>query len=143
MLAVSFLRNIKKYFTWNMNTRKRGNIGENIACTFIKNKGFDVLVRNYQKKWGEIDIIAIKDKKIHFFEVKSVTASFFAKHDDNHRPEDNIHDLKVRHIRRMIETFLEESGRGLDAEFCFHVLCVYMNMNTKSAKVKMIENIIL
>jgi len=51
--------------------------------------------------------------------------------------------LKIRHIRRMIETYLEETGRGLDAEFQFHVLCVFMSSQERKASVKWIQNIIL
>jgi len=88
-----------------MDNRKKGNKGEEVACKFIKKIGFDVIGRNYQKKWGEIDIIATKSNKVHFFEVKSVTTAFEEEFSNSHRPEDNVHGLKVKHIRRMIETF--------------------------------------
>jgi len=53
--------------------RRLGDIGENIACDFLKKRGFEILDRNYLKKWGEIDIVARKDSVIHFVEVKSVS----------------------------------------------------------------------
>lgn len=118
--------------------RAKGNIGEDIACKFIQVRGFEVIERNYLKKWGELDIVAQKDSKIHFFEVKSVTGHF-----DTHNPEDNVHGLKVRHLRRIIETYLEEKGGGLDKEFYFHVLCVYMDMQARTGKVRWIKNVIL
>ncbi len=125
-----------------MHKRAKGNKGEDIACKFLIKNGFRVICRNYQKAWGEIDIIAEKDKVIHFFEVKSVTGR--SSGDTNsHRPEDNVHGLKTRHIRRMIETYFEESKYGFDREFHFHVLCVYMDMGTRTARVKWIEDIIL
>ncbi len=125
-----------------MSTRSKGNIGENVACIFLEKRGFKIAVRNYMKKWGEIDIIAIKDKVVHFFEVKSVT--FNPVHDSvSHKAEDNVHGFKVRQIRRMVETFLEETNRGLDAEFHFHVLCVYLNMETRGARVKWIKDLVL
>ena len=132
----------KKHFTCNMHTRSIGDIGENIACKYITNKGLQVIDRNYQKLWGELDIIAKKDKVIHFFEVKSVTASF-SNELDIHRPEDNVHAYKLKHLRRIIETYLEDKGYGFDAEFYFHVLCVYMDMRTRKARVVWIDNIIL
>ena len=125
-----------------MNTKSIGNTGENIACTYLENRGFGLLCRNYRKKWGEIDIIAIKDKVIHFFEVKSVTFNPVLA-SASHKAEDNVHGFKVRQIRRMVETFLEETNRGLGAEFQFHVLCVYMNLNTRKASVKWIKNLVL
>jgi len=54
-------------------SRKTGDLGESIACRFLINKGFSIVERNYLKKWGEIDIIAKKDGKAHFIEVKSVS----------------------------------------------------------------------
>lgn len=34
-------------------TRKEvGDLGENIACEYLKNKGFYVVGQNYLKKWG-------------------------------------------------------------------------------------------
>ena len=117
-------------------TRKIGNTGEDIASKFLQNKGFLVIGRNYLKKWGELDIIAERDNLVHFFEVKAVTTALF-------RPEDNVHGLKAKRLRRVIETYLEETKRGLDADFKFHVLCVYMNMKTHRASVKWLEDIIL
>lgn len=125
-----------------MQTRTKGNKGEDIACTFLKKEGFTVVDRNYLKKWGELDIVAVKDGSLHFFEVKSVTVSILSI-TNSHRPEDNVHGLKVRHLRRIIETYLEEKGGGLDREFHFHVLCVYMDVSTRRARVKWLKDVIL
>jgi putative endonuclease len=123
-----------------MNTRKLGNVGEDIACVFLEKKGFVVVIRNFQRKWGELDIIATRDNMYHFFEVKSVT---FNKGSLGYRPEDNVHGLKMRSIRRMIETYFMDQKLSRETEFYFHVLCVFMNVNTRRAQVKWIENIIL
>lgn len=133
-----------------------GNVGEDIACEWLKNHDFLVVERNYNKKWGEIDVIAAKDKIIHFIEVKSVTIkgnktksekSVIRKgqswHTEGYRPEENVHELKVRRLRRTIQTYLLERHYGLDAEFKFHVILVYMNQTTRRAKVVLMENIIL
>ena len=50
-----------------------GRQGEDIACDFLKENGFLILLRNFREKWGEIDIIARdKDKTLVFVEVKTV-----------------------------------------------------------------------
>ena len=138
-----------------LNKRAKGNMGESIACEYLERQEFKVIVRNYQKKWGEIDIIAQKEGIVNFFEVKSVIVKSFdslASNDhltdpnhraNHHEPEENVHAYKRLHIRRMIETFLAETKRGFDAEFHFHVLCVYMNENTRRARVKWIKDVIL
>ena len=123
--------------------RIKGNIGEDIACDFLIRKGFKVIDRNYLKKWGELDIVADKDNIIHFFEVKSVTGDSGLKFIDSHKPEDNVHAFKARKLRKMIQTYLSFTDRGLDADFQFHVLLVFMNIETRKAKVKWLKNVIL
>ncbi len=125
-----------------MHTRTKGDTGEGIACAYLEKQGFSIVARNYLKKWGELDIVATKEGIIHFFEVKSIlirdTALF-----DGHRPEDNVHALKLKRLRRTIECYLEDRGGGLGAEFQVHVLCVYMDISARRARVKWLKNIII
>jgi putative endonuclease len=123
-----------------INTREKGNIGEDIACDYLKKLGFLIQDRNYLKKWGEIDIVAVKAGIIHFIEVKSVIHN---GQDGGYRPEENVHDLKLRRLRRVIQTYLNDEKYGLDAEFQFHVLVVRINKSTGESNVEMIEHVIL
>ena len=122
-------------------TRHKGRLGESVACRYLSKRGFRVILQNYQKKWGEIDIIAEKSEQIHFFEVKSVTGDI-SRVTDCHRPEDNVHGLKLRHIGRMIETFMAERGL-LGEPFQFHVLTVYLDMHNRRAQVFWFKNVIV
>lgn len=125
-------------------TRHKGKIGEDIACTFVEKQGFTILARNYQKMWGEIDIISENKGVIHFFEVKSISVNSLDIIEHSYRPEENVHGLKVRNIRRMIETYINERGNSLDSQpFSFHVLCVFKDQNMRKARVKWIKNVIL
>lgn len=53
--------------------RKIGDIGENLACKYLRRKGYKVIDRNFSCKTGEIDIVVIHPvrKTISFVEVKS------------------------------------------------------------------------
>lgn len=54
-----------------MNNRSTAVKGEQLACEYLKNKGYKIVERNYHCPLGEIDIIA-KDKDIVvFIEVKT------------------------------------------------------------------------
>ncbi len=53
-----------------INTRAVGDKGEEVACTYLQQKGYTVLCRNYTCKGGEIDIIASKGEYLVFAEVK-------------------------------------------------------------------------
>jgi len=123
-----------------MNNKEKGNIGEDIACTFLEKNGFVIVDRNYYKKWGELDIVARKGTKLNFFEVKSVVENYLT---ESFRPEENVTPFKVKQLRKIIQTYLTDKGYGLDYDFNFHILSVYMNEKTRKARVKWIKNVIL
>ena len=125
-----------------LHKRAKGNIGEDIACKYILARGFNVIDRNYLKKWGELDIVAEKDNVLHIFEVKSITFWNNMAGSDVHRPEDNVDGWKVKHLRRIIETYIAEKGRQDDI-FSFHVLCVYMDMIKHRARIKWLKDVII
>lgn len=124
--------------------RKLGDIGENIACQFLEKHGFEVVERNYLRKWGEIDIVAKKGNVIHFVEVKSVscvTPPVQALALDSFRPEDNMHPWKLKRLSRTIQTYLLH--KKLDCDWQLDLVTVKMDMNTRKARVEMIENIVI
>lgn len=123
--------------------RKIGDIGENIACDFLKSRGFEVLERNYLRKWGEIDIIARKADVIRFIEVKSVSYETprYDSGQASYRPEDNMHPWKLKRLARTIQTYLLH--KKLDCEWQLDLVTVKMNMETRKARVEIIENIVI
>lgn len=48
-----------------------GNLAEDKATRYLQDRGFEIVQRNFSCRFGEIDIIALKDDVIHFVEVKS------------------------------------------------------------------------
>jgi len=49
---------------------QEGLEAENKASFFLEKEGYTLLARNFHSKFGEIDIIALKDNILHFCEVK-------------------------------------------------------------------------
>lgn len=81
--------------------QKIGTLGEDIACNFIKKKKYKILERNYRRKWGELDIIALApDKTLVFFEVK--TLRFLDDYPNSGlKPEDQLTRDKLKKIQRI------------------------------------------
>lgn len=55
-----------------MNTKIKGNDGEDRATSFLIKNGYVIIDRNWRTKYGEIDIIAFKNDTIVFIEVKTL-----------------------------------------------------------------------
>lgn len=132
---------IMKKFT--SNSQKIGELGEEIACRFLEKSGFLILERNYTKKWGEIDIIAQKDEKRYFIEVKSKSVSNLdVVLNETNRPEDNMHLWKMKRLRRVVETYLISKRLGY-VDWQFDLFVVYLDIDNRKARVKVVDNIIL
>lgn len=94
-----------------MNNKQIGKIGEDLACKFLLNNGFEIIDRNYQKRIGEIDLVAFKKGIIHFFEVKTVSRETLNSiKTSNYRPEDNVTLEKINKIEKTANLFLIEKG---------------------------------
>jgi putative endonuclease len=127
--------------------QKIGKLGENIACKFLVKQGFEIKDRNYSQKWGEIDIIAEKNNKLYFIEVKSVvrdnTKKVSRETIDSYKPEDNMHPWKMQRMAKTIQVYLMSNKIPEDADWQVDLLVVFLNLKTNKAKIKTIPNIIL
>jgi putative endonuclease len=133
--------------------QKIGELGENIAVKFLIKNSFSIIDRNYTKKWGEIDIVAEKAKKLYFIEVKSVsrlTLNTFVPKSYNdsderyeHRPEDNMHPWKLKRLSKTIQTYLLSKNIPDEKEWQVDLLVVYLCQKEKKAKIKVVSDIIL
>src|ERR1035437_10084709 len=133
--------------------QKIGELGENIAVKFLVKHGFSILDRNYTKKWGEIDIIAEKANKLYFVEVKSVSRetlnTFIPKSYDNSderyqsRPEDNMHPWKLKRLSRTIQTYILSKRVPAEKEWQVDLIVIFLDLKSKKAKVKVVNDIIL
>lgn len=71
-----------------------GKQGEEIACEFLKRKGYMILLRNYKTKRAEIDIIARHKGVLVFVEVRSKQHEWFGS------PEHTINAKKIARLKR-------------------------------------------
>ena len=126
--------------------QKIGQIGEDAACTYLENKGFSILDRNYLKKWGEIDVVVKKGKKIHFIEVKSVSRSLEGSviHETSgYRAEDNMHPWKLQRLGRTVQSYLLEKNIPEEVDWQFDLATVYIDTGKRLSRVFILEDIVL
>ncbi|MDD4989076.1 MAG: YraN family protein [Candidatus Pacebacteria bacterium] len=125
--------------------------GEDAACKYLEKKGYRIVCRNYLKKWGEIDIVAQKDKKLYFVEVKTVSREINLSGPkdvprvtgDEYRPEENVHEGKLRRLGRVIQSYLLETYPDDEPEWQLDVVIVLLDIKKKMANVKLLEDIVL
>lgn len=126
---------------------KIGTLGENIACRFLREKKFEIIKRNYRKKWGEIDIIAKKENVLHFIEVKSVSREInnnvTRETYNQFLPEDAIQPWKIKRLKRAIQSYLLDKKIFDSAKWQFDIIGIIIDENKKISKVHFTENMVI
>lgn len=108
-------------------SRAKGTIGEEKACAYLRSKGFDIVDRNVYSKFGEIDIIAMKDEVLHFIEVKSANNYDTAVQ--------NITPTKMHRFLLTVSSY--QKKHHLDIDYCIDAAIV------TPEEVTLLENITL
>lgn len=105
-----------------------GYYGEDIASDYLYNKGYKILKRNYSNRFGEIDIICIKNDILCFVEVKS-------RYNTNYGYAiESINKSKVKNIKKLTNYFLF-NNKFNDYFIRFDVIEVYLNYKDDNSKV--------
>ncbi len=108
-------------------SRAVGDIGEDRAVLYLRENGFSVVDRNVSSRFGEIDVIVIKDEVLHFVEVKSSYSYEIAVQ--------NITPAKMRKFLRTVDVYIKK--HRLDMNYCIDALIVTPD------EITLIENITL
>lgn len=80
-----------------MNLRQDiGRYGEERAAAYLKDRGYEIIERNWRSQTGEIDLIAREKDRLVFVEVKTRNGSGFG------HPFEAITANKVARMRRLV-----------------------------------------
>ena len=121
--------------------RKTGDLGEDLAAIWLQKRGFRIISRNYLLKYGELDIVAEKDKTIHFVEVKSVKRFIGQKvTDDQYEAEENVHPWKLKRLYTTINIFLE-NYKLEERDWQLDVVVVELDDEKKEGRVRILEDV--
>lgn len=122
---------------------KIGEIGEKLTKTFLMKHGFKVLETNYRGKYGEIDIVAKKDNRLRFVEVKTIKVRGVGETEYlKVVPTDNLTRDKWRHIAISAEGYLKHRAVTHETRWQIDLACVYLDTETRQGRVVLMENIL-
>lgn len=116
---------------------ERGRVGEKIACRYLRRHLFSIIERNYNSRYGEIDIIAKRGELIIFVEVKGRRDKSFGE------PFEAVSPRKQAQIKRMAKMWLAEHQMdpGLkDSVFRFDVISILLNEDNESVELLHIKD---
>ena len=83
-----------------MSTKSTGNAAEYAVAEFIKEKGYEIVELNWRNRIAEIDIVAKKQNKMYFIEVK------YRQSDSAGDGFDYITSKKLHHMQRAAEAWV-------------------------------------
>ncbi len=110
-----------------------GAKGEELASTFLQNKGYSVLETNWRFKNLEADIIAIINKTLIIAEVKTRKSNYFGE------PETFVNKQKQKNLIKAAHEYIQRNN--LDLEVRFDIISIILGTN--QMKINHIEDAFL
>ena len=86
-----------------------GRFGEQAVCDYLVNNGYNIILRNFRNRYGEIDIIAENQEVLAFIEVKTRRAGTILA------PRIAVNNKKQKTIIIVASMFLQQY---LDGKIC-------------------------
>ena len=123
------------------NNLSTGSLGEDLACDYLKSKGYSIVERNFRKPWGEIDIVCKeKDKTVVFVEVKTMNEGELM-------PEDNMTRSKIGKMKKAAMLYAGYRQKLIDKDRGWRIDMIAItlpseNNNGAQPKIEHYENIV-
>ena len=87
-------------------SRAKGDAAEQKAVDYLRTQGFRIVDRNVSSRFGEIDILAMKEEVLHIVEVKSAPSY--------EQAVANITPAKLRKILMTAQAYMKKHRLDLD-----------------------------
>lgn len=110
-------------------------LGENLAVSYLNKKGYRIIERNYQKRYGELDIIGIKDNTLVFIEVKTRKSNLYGS------PLEAINYRKLKELKKTAE-YYSLTHPKLPVNLRIDAIGIILDNNNKIKSIEHIENIL-
>mgnify|MGYP003681909386 CR=1 FL=1 len=117
-----------------MTQSETGNLGEDLACEYLQNRGYEILERNWTPgRWGEADIIAIDNDALVLVEVRASSAPSMVS------PQESVIPHKLYLLKNLVKLYNKmhpNLPQALRIDF------VGVNLrNAKPPKIELFKNI--
>ena len=109
-----------------------GADGEAIAASFLLNKGYKILFKNWRHKHLEIDIIAKSERYLVFVEVKTRSGTLYGQ------PSEAVGYAKQKRLLRAAQAYLEISR--YEGEVRFDILSLVKEKKSLSFQIEHIQD---
>lgn len=111
-----------------------GNRGESIAASYLEEKGYKILERNFRSGRNEIDVVAEDGDSIVFVEVKTTSSD---RAENMRLPSQAVDKNKKERIIECARDYIMKHRASADG-YRFDVIEVYLNRDTP--EINHIEN---
>ena len=105
---------------------QQGENAEVACCAYLKSNGLKLVTKNFNCRYGEIDIVMLDKNMLVFVEVR------FRKNDDFGGGLESITSAKQQKLRRSAELYLQQNNQHKNARF--DVVSMSKNNQTSNNK---------
>lgn len=118
-----------------VHNQRIGEFGEILAKNYLTRHGYKIIDSNVKLSYQELDIVALKDDKIVFIEVKTRVSQFYG-------PAENAFQFtKLERFRRGMEMYISNKNLYVE-EVRADLITVDIDHIKKTAKIKHYKDII-
>lgn len=111
-----------------------GSFGEDLACEFLKKRGYLILERNVKLSYKEIDIVSIYKNALVFVEIKTRTSKILGG------AEDALYFAQIKNLKKAIAAYCSSRRKKL-SNIRLDFIAIDINRQNKTAKIKHYKNI--
>lgn len=115
-----------------------GKTGESVAATYLEKRGYRILARNQRFKFGELDLVAWKNRILVLVEVKAISER--SGKGCLWRPEDGLTRRKQRNLRRAALYYANQTRTRPNGIVGFQIDVIAVTLHGTHARVRHYEN---
>lgn len=111
-----------------------GKQGEDIASDYLKKQGYKIIERNFKKRYGEIDIVAIDKDVLVFVEVKTRSSNQFGS------PLESITPWKLKSVIKTAQ-YYKLTHKNLPDSLRIDAVSIKLSQEGSVNELELVKNI--